>query len=172
VKRGRPIAAAIITLSLVVGTSCDDHQSPQLDQRPFEGIREFDEFCRSIGGDTTDFVPRPIASVDTTVVPPVVGPPQNYSLVAACPNPTLGPTTVVQFVISQRDSVWLLVYDRTNSPPIDTLYARNSPPGAYGITWYNPGGDGILRVEMNTASGFRSHGDVLFTPLSKEGEPR
>jgi hypothetical protein len=143
--------------------SCGDDQEPAVEQRPFEGIREFDSNCHFLGGDSTDFQPQPIVRTDTTVVPPVVYPPQNYSLASACPNPAVM-STVVHFCIPQSDSVWLFVYDRTNSPPIDTLYARRSPTGVYGIIWSNPGARGIVRVEMNTQSGFKSHGDVEFLP--------
>jgi hypothetical protein len=160
----RLVGFAIAASAGVAVLSCGDNQKPQLDQRPFEGIREFDVDCNLVGGDTTDFEPRPMASFDSTVVPPVVHLPRNYSLVAACPNPTQGPTTSIEFVMPQPDSVWLFVYDRTNSPPIDTLYARRSPAGTHRIIWSRPGASGILRVEMNTESGFRSHGDVLFTP--------
>ena len=154
----------LVSLVLIaVILSCGDDQGPQVKQEPFTGIREFDLDCRLLGGDSTDFEPRPISMVDTTTVPPTVYPPQNYSLVSACPNPCDG-QTVIHFNIPQADSVWLLVYDRTNSPPIDTLYARRGWAGAYGIIWSNPGAQGVFRVEMNTQSGFRSHGDVEFTP--------
>src|SRR5262245_50337808 len=160
----RTLRCVVITATLVAASSCDENPGPPPEQRPFEGIREFDEDCVSIGGDTTDFMPRPIVLVDTTVVPPYVGFSRNYSLVAACPNPTRTSTTLIEFVMPQPDSVWLLVYDRTNSPPIDTLYARSSPAGTHKIMWYNPSANGIFRVEMSTRSGFRSHGDVQFTP--------
>jgi hypothetical protein len=155
-----------LLVGLVLGIailSCGDDQGPQPAQEPFEGIREFDWECRLLGGDSTDFEPRPISITDTTTVPPTVYPPQNYSLVSACPNPTVGSTTI-HFNIPQTDSVWLFVYDRTNAPPIDTLYARRWLAGAYSIFWSNPGAQGVFRVEMNTQSGFKSHGDVEFMP--------
>jgi hypothetical protein len=160
-----PRAARPFIALLLLGAvySCGDDQRPQLEQKPFVGIREFDVDCNLLGGDSTDFEPRPTSIIDTSVVPPVVYPPQNYSLVCACPNPAAG-TTTVGFNIPQPDSVWLFVYDRTNAPPIDTLYARRSQVGSYRITWFNPGARGIFRVEMNTLSGFQSHGDVQFTP--------
>jgi hypothetical protein len=153
----------IATISALVAglIACEDNQTPPKPQ-PFEGILEFDIRCDVLGGDTTDFYPRPLA--DTTVAPPFEGPPVNYSLIGACPNPNRG-MTWIEFQVPRPDSVWLLVYDRTNSPPIDTLWAARCPSaGVYSQIWSNPGRSGILRVEMHTESGFRSHGDVLFTP--------
>jgi hypothetical protein len=154
-------ACLVLVASLI---ACEDDQKPP-EQRPFEGILEFDDLCRVVRGDTTDFYPRPRGSVDTTVTPPVAGPPENYSLIGACPNPTQGPTVDIKFQIPQPDSVWLFVYDRTNSAPVDTLWAGRCPfAGVYSKAWYKPGQGGILRVEMHTRSGFTSHGDVLFSP--------
>lgn len=147
-----------VPLGIMAVLACGDNQGPPVQHLPFEGIRQFDENCVSIGGDTTDFIPRPRYPSDSTVAIP----PQNYSLVAACPNPTQFSSTRIEFQIPQPDSVWLFVYDRTNSPPIDTLYAHNAPAGNHLIAWYNPGAEGIFRVEMRTRSGFRSHGDVQF----------
>ena len=159
-RAGRPLV--ILLLIAAVG-SCGDDQGPLLEQKPFEGIREFDLECRLIGGDSTDFEPRPVGLVDTVIVPPIGYPPQNYSLVSACPNPAMG-TTIIHFNLPQSDFVWLLVYDRTNSPPIDTLFARLGPAGSHAVVWSNPGARGVFRVEMSTQSGFRSHGDVEFLP--------
>ena len=146
----RAAGLVVAILGTVNATSCGDSQGPPSEQLPFEGIREFDEYCNPVGGDTTDFVPRPSGG--------------NYSLDAACPNPTQGPTTIIAFQIPQPDSVWLFVYDRTNAPPSDTLYAGRLPAGRHRFTWHKPGAEGIFRVEMNTRSGFQSHGDVQFRP--------
>ena len=158
VPRQRTLIASV---GLIALTSCDDTQSPRLEQRPFEGILRFDERCQVIGGDSTDFWPRP------SCVPPdssiFCGGPANYSLEGACPNPA-GTATWIRFQIPAPDSVWVLVYDRTNAPPIDTLYAQRMPTGTHGFRWRNARGPGIFRVEMRTQSGFRSHGDVEFTP--------
>jgi hypothetical protein len=152
---------AVAALAMVAWLSCGDDQGPRSERRSFEGIREFDWNCNPIGGDTTDFMPRPLGDIDTTVAPPIVGPPLNYSLIAACPNPTQGSTTL-RFQIPQADSVWLFVYDFTNSPPIETVYARRGPTGVYAIRWLNLNAPGVFRVEMNAGNGFRSHGDVQF----------
>ena len=69
-------------------------------QEEFEGILEFDLDCRIVGGDTTDFFPRPNLPPDG-----IIAPPKNYSLMSACPNPT-DDLTIVHFQISQPDSVW------------------------------------------------------------------
>jgi len=130
--------------------SCEDDMQPPVEHLPFAGILAFDEICTPAGGDTSDFLPRPSGA--------------NYSLVAACPNPAVRASTRIVFNIPQPDSVWLLIYDRTNSPPIDTLYASRALPGSHRILWSRPGTVGILRVEMDTASGFHSYGDVEFTP--------
>ena len=146
----RAFGLAVVILGIVNVTSCGDSQGPPPEQLPFEGIREFDEYCSPVGGDTTDFVPRPSVG--------------NYSLEDVCPNPTQGPTANITFQVPQPDSIWLFVYDRTNAPPSDTLYAGRIPAGRHRFTWHNPGAEGIFRVEMNTKSGFRSHGDVQFMP--------
>jgi len=133
---------------------CDDAAGPSGDDGAFSGILETDPSCNVIGGDTTDFLPRP------TTDPP------NTCLKYACPNPTEGELTSLYFQIAQDDSVWILVYDRPKSPPVDTLYAQQSRSGAYGIAWRNCGCSGIYRVVMHTASGFTSYGDVEFKRLS------
>lgn len=149
---------------MVSQLSCEDGHRP-LEQLPFEGILQFDDLCRVVGGDTTDFYPRPQGSIDTTVTPPLVRPPENYSFIGACPNPTQGPTVSIKFQIPQPDSVWILVYDRTNSAPLDTFWAVRCPfAGVYAKYEHNPGRSGIFRFEMHTQSGFRSYGDVLFSP--------
>lgn len=144
------VGLAVATLVTVHAVSCDNNEAPLREQLPFEGIRELDEFCNSVGGDTTDFVPRPSGS--------------NYSLEGTCPNPTQGSTANITFQIPQPDSIWLFVYERTNTPPSDTLYAGLLPAGRHRYTWHNSSVGGIFRVEMNTKSGFRSYGDVQFTP--------
>lgn len=146
--------SAVVTLVIVTATSCDNHETSPPAQLPFEGIREFDEFCNPVGGDTTDFMPQPLGG--------------NYSLEGVCPNPTRGPTANITFQIPQPDSVWLFVYERTNTPPSDTLYSGRLSPGRHRFTWNNPNVGGLFRVEMNTKSGFRSYGDVQFTPAAEE----
>ena len=127
--------------------ACSDESTRPVEEQGFTGILEMNIRCEIVGGDTTDFQPRPGAS--------------NYSLIGACPNPTDG-TTTIKFQLPQADSVWLLVYDGLGRPPIDTLYNQLSAAGSFGIIWTFDGPDGIYRVVMRTASGFESYGDVQF----------
>jgi len=143
--------------------SCDESpDKPLVAREKFEGILETDAECNILGGDSTDFLPRPEpAYVDTTVFPPVYGPPVNNSLVLTCPNPAEYATTTY-FNLSEYDSVWVFVYKEPNGPPVDTLINRYGFAGSYLVTWPAPRGPGIYRIKMNTASGFHSYGDVEF----------
>ena len=154
-----PLLIVSCSMGMAVLLACDDVKHPPT-PRPFEGILRFDERCQIVGGDSTDFWPRP-SDVDTCGI--FVCGPANHSLEGACPNPAQG-ATWIHFQISETDSVWILVYDRTNSPPIDTLWAQRTPRGSLSFRWNSPGAPGIYRVQMQTETGFRSHGDVEFTP--------
>ena len=141
---------------------CDDSSQPPVAEK-FEGILRMDNVCTILGGDTSDFMPRPEGFIDTTVVPPMVGPPDNFSLIGACPNPT-DRYTEVHFQISERDSVWILAYDHPGGTPVDTIFNRgDNPVGSYTHVWQSPNGPGIYRIVMRSATGFRSYGDVQFT---------
>ncbi len=147
---GKLIGFLFLIVVLVSQAACGgDNPAGTRDAENFEGILEMDLLCRIIGGDTTDFQPRP------------EGQPPNYSLVGACPNPTNG-TTTIKFQLPQQDSVWILVYDGLGRPPIDTLYNQLSAAGSFGIIWTFDVHDGIYRVVMRTASGFESYGDLQF----------
>ena len=62
-----------------------------------------------------------------------------------------------------EDSVWVLVYDKPNTPAVDTLFSKgNAKVGAYTVMWEAPRGPGIYRIKMFTSSGFHSYGDVEF----------
>ncbi len=151
-----------VVCSLLLFAACDDSSQPPTEEK-FEGILRMDPACAILGGDTTDFVPRPESCIDTTVVPPIVGPPTNYSLAGACPNPTDAATSV-HFQISEVDSVWIFAYDRPGGAPVDTLFDRgNAMTGSYVVTLESPNGPGIYRIVMRTAKGFYSYGDVQFT---------
>ncbi len=153
------VAVAAVASVLV---ACDESTQPPAEET-FEGILRMDEFCVILGGDTSDFMPRPEAFIDTTVVPPIIGPPDNFSLIGACPNPSDGSTSV-HFQISEIDSVWIFVYDRPGAVPIDTIFNQgNSSIGSYTVSWQKPGGAGIYRIVMRSATGFQSYGDVEFT---------
>ena len=146
--------ALIISSLILLYSACGD-ESPVNIKKPevFAGILVVElPDCHIVGGDTTDFQPRP-ESHDML--------PTNYSLKYACPNPTIGGTWVY-FQIPQQDSVWLFVYDKPGGMPIDTLYAALGPAGAYSVDFENKGSLGIYRVVMHAAGGFESYGDVEF----------
>ena len=128
--------------------SCEEDTVKPKKSELFEGILEVDVLCNIVGGDTTDFLPRPQAG------------PANYSLKHACPNPALGKTTGIHWQIPQPDSVWILAYDRPGGPPVDTLYNQRSLAGSYVKYWTYNGPAGIYRIRMFTGSGFSSYGDV------------
>ena len=164
----RPARMVPVVVAVVCWLGCEDSTEKPVVSQKFEGILRTDPDCNIVGGDTTDFLPRPQVSVDTTLVPPVAGPPLNNSLDRACPNPAEF-STQIYFEVSEPDSVWLLAYDEPNTPPVDTLFNRSAQAGVYMVTWSAPRGPGIYRVRMFTAGGFRSYGDVQFTgpPVSR-----
>ena len=128
--------------------SCEEDSVTPSKNESFEGVLEVDVMCNVVGGDTTDFLPRPLPGG------------ANYSLYYACPNPALGKTTGIHWQIPQPDSVWILAYDRPGGLPVDTLYNRSGPEGKYAISWTYDGPAGIYRIKMFTESGFSSYGDV------------
>jgi len=153
---------AFSLLAALVFSSCSDSSVKPVVTEKFEGILQTDLDCRILGGDMTDFLPRPETYVDTTVSPPIVFPPLNNSLAYTCPNPA-EVWSVIHFQLSEPDSVWLFVYDEPGAPPVDTLFSEMGEVGAYMIQWKMPKGPGLYRVRMFTARGFRSYGDVEFT---------
>jgi hypothetical protein len=126
--------------------ACSEDATRPTPPQPFSGILVTNTQCQIVGGDATDFQPRPT--------------PGGYSLIA-CPNPT-DKNTWVRFQLPQPDSVWLFVFDRPGSPPIDTLLNQPEPAGSHAILWSHDGPDGVYRVVMGTAIGFESYGDVQF----------
>lgn len=148
--RCRLLAALLIFLY----SACGD-ESPVNTKKAevFEGILVVElPDCHIVGGDTTDFQPRPESHEML---------PTNYSLIYACPNPTIGGTRIY-FQVPRQDSVWMFVYDKPGGAPIDTLYAALGHAGAYSVNFENRGPLGIYRVMMYAASGFKSYGDVEF----------
>ena len=157
------LVLCVVGVALVV--SCEDDTSRPAKgdgEGPFQGILQMDRNCIITGGDTTDFLPRPEGFIDTTVVPPHGGPPTNYSLIGACPNPSIAGTEI-HWQIPRPDSVWILAFDAPGAPPIDTLYNRSGRTGSYIIPW-RPAQPGFYRIRMFTATGFKSYGDVLIEP--------
>lgn len=149
----RILLRVVLVLAVSLSLSCSD-DDPVEPQEVFSGILEVDELGNIVGGDTTDFQPRPLSAG---------GVPSNYSLIFAFPNPvTSGDVTRVRFQIPVADSVTLRFYDRPGAPPMGTLYQLQAPPGVHDIQWTGSGFEGIYRVEMITESGFRSFGDVEF----------
>ncbi len=145
----KPLAfkVSIAAIALALFAACGDEGSTMPKKERFEGILVVDLGCNVVGGDTTDFLPRPTAD--------------NYSLVYACPNPTDWLTRVL-FHIPEQDSVWIFVFAEPGAPPMDTLLHKVMRPGFYSVDWTNDGPFGIYRVEMHTGTGFESFGDVLF----------
>jgi len=128
--------------------SCGEDSVEPIKSTSFEGILETNTQCTILGGDTTDFLPRPLTG------------PANYSLKWACPNPALGKVTSIHLQLPQPDSVWIYIYDRPGRSPIDTLYNRILPAGTHSHSWKHDGPAGIYRIKMYTGSGFTSYGDV------------
>jgi hypothetical protein len=158
------ILVLFVACSALIGSCSDDTSRPGKDEGegPFQGILEMDWTCRITGGDTLDFLPRPEGFIDTTVTPPVLGPPTNYSLIGACPNPaSMG--TDIHWQIPQPDSVWILAFDTAYGRAIDTIYCGSGPTGSYAVNW-SPAEPGFYRIRMFTATGFKSYGDVLIEP--------
>jgi hypothetical protein len=156
--------SGLVLAALGALASCEDStEKPVVVTEKFEGILQTDEDCNILGGDTTDFLPRPEPSdIDTTVFPPHIGPVKNTALAYTCPNPAEQWTTTY-FQMSEPDSVWVFVYKEPSGAPVDTLINRYGFAGGYLVTWPMPQGPGIYRIKMFTASGFHSYGDVEFT---------
>jgi len=156
--------SVLLAFVLAALFSCDgsDRGAPMLEK--FEGILQTDANCKILGGDTSDFLPRPEpASLDTAVSPPILGPPGNNSLIGACPNPAETSTTI-SCQLAEQDSMWIFAYDEPGAPPVDTVVTLgNANAGYYRLAWSAPAGPGIYRVRMFTKGGFQSYGDVEFT---------
>ena len=148
VKNITPRFALLILVFGLHAFSCEkDAVEPEQD-KSFKGILEVDVLCNVIGGDTTDFLPRPESGA------------ASYSLMYACPNPASGKATTIHLQIPQPDSVWILAYDRPGGPPVDTVWSFSWLAGSYSNYWKYDGPSGIYRIKMFTRSGFTSYGDV------------
>jgi len=145
----------LLGLTVSVFLSCEE-PTPTRTGPPsqFEGILETDAICTVIGGDTTDWRPRPRSEMNVVV---------ESGVLPACPNPAVA-TTTLSFALADTDSVWILAYDRPGAAPVDTIVnSGGRRPGAYLLAWSNPGGPGIYRVRFFSARGLRAYGDVEFT---------
>ncbi|MGA9117645.1 MAG: hypothetical protein WB626_12810 [Bacteroidota bacterium] len=150
--RWLPVCLALI----FIPAGCTKDQTSEPAPSPFSGILETDSSCTIIGGDTTDFLPRP------TLSGPPQGTPSNYSLIMACPNPVPGDTTTIEFQIPVTDSVWLEAFVVPSAAPVATILRERLPAGVYRILWGFSGANRIYRVQMSTQNGFSSYGDVEF----------
>jgi hypothetical protein len=147
----------LIICAIVLGVwfGCSEESTgPKCDDK-FEGILEVDYECNILGGDTTDFQPRPQWDPHTLEV-------LNHSLIYACPNPVEGYFTVIKFQIPRRDSVSIFLYDRPCRGPVDTICSRVLDKGVYAYSVMHNYVPGIYRVKMYTAGGFASYGDIEF----------
>jgi hypothetical protein len=133
----------------MVAWSCNEDTTKPAEVQQFQGILETDVQCNILGGDTTDFQPRPAP-----------GEPDIYSLKYACPNPAQGKSTSIHWTVVAVDSVWILAFDTPGGSPVDTLHNGVVPPGNHIKHWSYDGPAGIYRIMMFTRSGFTSYGDV------------
>jgi hypothetical protein len=106
-----------------------------------------------LGGDTTDFLPRPLSNGLL---------PANFSFIGAYPNPVDGNSVNLRYQLPQADTVLIRIYDGPNRPPVDTLSNDIRAAGSHLILWTWSGPRGILRAVMTTSTGFRSYGDIEF----------
>jgi hypothetical protein len=147
----------IVCIAITVFVAgCKKDEPTQPAHEGFAGIMTTDAGCTVIGGDTTDFLPRPITTVGFPHTP------LNYSLIKACPNPVAGDTVSIEFQIPVADSVFIYASATTNAPPVATILNERLPAGVFRILWGFGGPRGIYRVRMTTGSGFSAYGDVEF----------
>ncbi len=138
---------------LLTPAGCKEDQISPPPPELFAGILMTDANGTVLGGDTTDFQPRPLSNGQL---------PANYSFICAYPNPADGDVVNLRFQLPQTDTVLIRVYDSPNHPAIDTLWDGVRPPGSHLLQWNWSGPKGILRAEMTTSTGFRSYGDIQF----------
>ena len=150
-KSSYPLVLTIVILLALVG--CKDDGSSPPPPESFSGILMTDATGTILGGDTTDFQPRPLSNGHL---------PTNYSFICAYPNPVDGNSVYLRYQLPQPDTVLIRVYDGPNRPPVDTLSNDIRPAGSFLILWTWSGPKGILRAEMTTPTGFRSYGDIQF----------
>lgn len=148
--KGYPLLGVFIIYVLY---GCSENQS--LAPEPeFSGILLTDGNGKVLGGDETDFLPRPQQGLN--------GEPLNIAMFPAFPNPVIGDTVILQFQLPEPDTVSFFIQDRPESAPIDTLLLNVSlPKGLLAVLWYYSG-TGIFRASMKTKSGFSSFGDIEF----------
>ena len=147
------LVSTVMVIISCIGCRKDEPTQPA--QELFFGILITDANCAIVGGDTTDFLPRPTGGGGGTL-------PTNYSLIKACPNPVIGDTTTIYFQIPVADSVVIRAFATTNAPPLATIVSERLPAGRFQVRWGFNGVNGVYRVQMSTGSGFTSYGDVEF----------
>jgi hypothetical protein len=135
--------------------SCKKDEPTQTSQETFSGIMVTDAGCIIVGGDTTDFLPRPTGGGIGSI-------PTNYSLIMACPNPVVGDTTSIRFQIPVSDSVLIQAFPRPNAASVAVILNQRLPAGVFMVRWGFNGPNGVYRVRMSTERGFTSYGDVEF----------
>ncbi len=136
---------------------CDDSPN-EPEPPPFTGILRTDANTNILGGDEGDFQPRPQIEQNSSPIKPL-----NIALHPAFPNPSDDDRIILFYQITEPDSVSIFLFDRPNSAPIDTVVNWfHSSTAVYAAILENPGKTGILRVVMETGSGFQTFGDVQF----------
>ena len=149
------VRLALSSLVLVAIAGCERGQGTAPETEVFSGILLTDANMNVIGGDATDFQPRPL-----------VGPgnePLNDALYPAFPNPSEDDRIILMYQLTQPDSVSIFLFAQPNSPPIDTLVNWfHRQKAVYAVIAEDSGLSGVLRVTMETGRGFRSFGDIQF----------
>lgn len=145
--------STLAVVILLCQPACKEDETIPPPIESFSGILLADANGNILGGDTTDFQPRPQTNGQQ---------PGNYSFICAFPNPVDGNSVSVKFQIPQSDTILIRAYDRPNALPVDTIFHAFGRAGSHIILWNWSGTEGIFRAEMTTSSGFQSYGDIQF----------
>jgi len=145
------IHALVLLLAIVSLQSC--YKEPtSISEKKIEGILLTDENGNILGGDVTDFQPRP--KQDS------LGKPSNFSFDRAYPNPTSDNFITLKFQLPVSDSITFRMYSQSNELLVFSKIRYTA--GVHTRQWGNPYSKGIYRIEMSNSNGFSSYGDVEF----------